>query len=189
MKCGSRFLFLSNLDNKNSMSKYKIPAHKRRDIVVTQPTSTFSRVYYRMRHNVYILDVINLILATLGVVLALFVTEFTWEYKCLTQPETIVGCTQISNYEQRAYELFEVLLQTIGEEVTKFIAFFQLVDSTKLENANKKNSNSDLRYNDFEGNGKEATQKTSPAIWGKVGRNSQCPCGSGKKYKNCHGKN
>ena len=53
----------------------------------------------------------------------------------------------------------------------------------------KKNSNSDLRYNDFEGNGKEATQKTSPAIWGKVGRNSQCPCGSGKKYKNCHGKN
>ena len=32
-------------------------------------------------------------------------------------------------------------------------------------------------------------QKTSPAIWGKVGRNSQCPCGSGKKYKNCHGKN
>ena len=90
------------------MSKYKIPAHKRRDIVVTQPTSTFSRVYYRMRHNVYILDVVNLILASLGVVLALFVTEFTWEYKCLTQPETIIGCTQISNYEQRAYELFEV---------------------------------------------------------------------------------
>ena len=71
----------------------------------------------------------------------------------------------------------------------KFMAFFQLVDSSKLENANKKTSNSDLRYNDFEGNGKDAPQKTSPAIWGKVGRNSQCPCGSGKKYKNCHGKN
>jgi uncharacterized protein YecA (UPF0149 family) len=24
--------------------------------------------------------------------------------------------------------------------------------------------------------------------WGKVGRNEKCPCGSGKKYKNCHGK-
>ena len=69
------------------------------------------------------------------------------------------------------------------------VTFFQLVDSTKLENANKKTNNSDLRYNDFEENGKEAPQKTSPAIWGKVGRNSQCPCGSGKKYKNCHGKN
>ena len=95
----------------------------------------------------------------------------------------------LNEYKSEAYELFEVLLQTIGEEVTKFMAFFQLVDSSKLENANKKTSNSDLRYNDFEGNGKEAPQKTSPAIWGKVGRNSQCPCGSGKKYKNCHGKN
>ena len=95
----------------------------------------------------------------------------------------------LNEYKSEAYELFEVLLQTIGEEVTKFMAFFQLVDSSKLENANKKTSNSDLKYNDFEGNSKEAPQKTSPAIWGKVGRNSQCPCGSGKKYKNCHGKN
>jgi len=27
-----------------------------------------------------------------------------------------------------------------------------------------------------------------PATWGKVPRNSPCPCGSGKKYKHCHGK-
>lgn len=27
-----------------------------------------------------------------------------------------------------------------------------------------------------------------PATWGKVGRNEVCPCGSGKKYKHCHGK-
>ena len=26
------------------------------------------------------------------------------------------------------------------------------------------------------------------ATWGKVGRNEDCPCGSGKKYKHCHGK-
>jgi preprotein translocase subunit SecA len=28
----------------------------------------------------------------------------------------------------------------------------------------------------------------SPAGWGKVGRNEDCPCGSGKKYKHCHGR-
>jgi len=28
---------------------------------------------------------------------------------------------------------------------------------------------------------------TNPATWGKVGRNEPCPCGSGKKYKHCHG--
>ena len=27
-----------------------------------------------------------------------------------------------------------------------------------------------------------------PATWGKIGRNEPCPCGSGKKYKHCHGK-
>jgi preprotein translocase subunit SecA len=29
---------------------------------------------------------------------------------------------------------------------------------------------------------------SDPASWGKVGRNEPCPCGSGKKYKHCHGK-
>jgi preprotein translocase subunit SecA len=28
----------------------------------------------------------------------------------------------------------------------------------------------------------------NPASWGKVGRNEDCPCGSGKRYKHCHGK-
>ena len=29
----------------------------------------------------------------------------------------------------------------------------------------------------------------NPNTWGKVGRNETCPCGSNKKFKNCHGKN
>jgi preprotein translocase subunit SecA len=28
----------------------------------------------------------------------------------------------------------------------------------------------------------------TPGAWGKVGRNKPCPCGSGKKFKHCHGK-
>jgi len=28
----------------------------------------------------------------------------------------------------------------------------------------------------------------NPSTWGKIGRNEDCPCGSGKKYKHCHGK-
>jgi preprotein translocase subunit SecA len=27
-----------------------------------------------------------------------------------------------------------------------------------------------------------------PATWGRVARNDKCPCGSGKKYKHCHGR-
>jgi preprotein translocase subunit SecA len=33
-----------------------------------------------------------------------------------------------------------------------------------------------------------ARNPSDPASWGKVGRNEPCPCGSGKKYKHCHGK-
>ena len=33
----------------------------------------------------------------------------------------------------------------------------------------------------------EERNPDDPSTWGKVGRNEACPCGSGKKYKHCHG--
>jgi preprotein translocase subunit SecA len=38
------------------------------------------------------------------------------------------------------------------------------------------------------GGGDGGIDKSDPATWGKVSRNAPCPCGSGKKYKHCHGK-
>jgi preprotein translocase subunit SecA len=35
---------------------------------------------------------------------------------------------------------------------------------------------------------KLARDPTKPETWGKVGRNEDCPCNSGKKYKHCHGR-
>ncbi len=34
----------------------------------------------------------------------------------------------------------------------------------------------------------DAMVSSDPSTWGKVSRNAECPCGSGKKYKHCHGK-
>ncbi len=93
----------------------------------------------------------------------------------------------LNEYKSEAYELFEVLLQNIGEEVTKFMAFFQLVDSSKIQDENNNPSSTDFRSNKLDNMEKENPQNTVPANWGKVGRNAPCPCGSGKKYKNCHG--
>ncbi len=36
--------------------------------------------------------------------------------------------------------------------------------------------------------GEGAADPNDPATWGRVSRNALCPCGSGKKYKHCHGK-
>jgi preprotein translocase subunit SecA len=33
----------------------------------------------------------------------------------------------------------------------------------------------------------EQRDPNNPATWGKIGRNETCPCGSGKKFKHCHG--
>jgi len=40
------------------------------------------------------------------------------------------------------------------------------------------------------GNGPQRAERNprDPTSWGKVGRNELCPCGSGKKYKHCHGR-
>ena len=95
----------------------------------------------------------------------------------------------LNEYKSEAYELFEVLLQTINEDVTKFMAFFQLVDSNKIQNENSNAENAEFSYNKKNENNEKNPQNTVTANWGKVGRNSPCPCGSGKKFKNCHGRN
>ena len=95
----------------------------------------------------------------------------------------------LNEYKSEAYELFEVLLQTINEDVTKFMAFFQLVDSSKIQNENSNVENAEFSYNKKNEYNEKNPQNTVTANWGKVGRNSPCPCGSGKKFKNCHGRN
>ena len=95
----------------------------------------------------------------------------------------------LNEYKSEAYELFEVLLQTINEDVTKFMAFFQLVDSSKIQNENSNAENTEFSYNKKNEYNEKNPQNTVTANWGKVGRNSPCPCGSGKKFKNCHGRN
>jgi preprotein translocase subunit SecA len=35
--------------------------------------------------------------------------------------------------------------------------------------------------------GDDVVDSNDPTTWGRVGRNAPCPCGSGRKYKHCHG--
>ncbi|MDJ0450105.1 preprotein translocase subunit SecA [Methylocystis sp. JR02] len=59
------------------------------------------------------------------------------------------------------------------------------VEQTALEDLNAR-----LAAMDFSSQAAEpaaARDPSDPTSWGKVGRNEQCPCGSGKKYKHCHG--
>ena len=101
----------------------------------------------------------------------------------------------LNEYKTEAYDLFEILLQQISEDVTKFMAFFQLVD-TKESNKENEGAIEKASFSSFSSQpnqsnlvNKELKEKENPVNWGKVGRNAPCPCGSGSKFKHCHGKN
>ncbi|MED5532263.1 MAG: preprotein translocase subunit SecA [Pseudomonadota bacterium] len=101
----------------------------------------------------------------------------------------------LNEYKTEAYDLFEFLLQQISEDVTKFMAFFQLVD-TKESNKENEGAIEQASLSSFSSKpsqsnlvNKEPTEKENPVNWGKIGRNAPCPCGSGSKFKHCHGKN
>ena len=58
----------------------------------------------------------------------------------------------------------------------------------QVDMSNMRTSKSDFSQYSSTGGGNDKNQKTEPVrVDKKVGRNDPCPCGSGKKYKQCHG--
>ncbi len=103
-------------------------------------------------------------------------------------------------YKREAFELFSALLSTVKSEVTKVTMMVQVKSEADVESVDKPAELGNVQYQhaDYD----EALGTTAPAVDGengydfkplereepKVGRNDPCPCGSGKKYKQCHGK-
>ncbi|GAA4773600.1 preprotein translocase subunit SecA [Stakelama sediminis] len=119
--------------------------------------------------------------------------------------------TPINEYKQEAFALFERMLENIREDVTKTLAMaqFQLAAPPPLPEVPDfitshfdPLTGEDDTFDIDAGFGQPDPQMPpfqipqpageelgeDPADWeGKVGRNSPCPCGSGRKYKHCHG--
>lgn len=81
-------------------------------------------------------------------------------------------------YTTEGYELFEDLLDTIDKETTMF-----LLKAEVRQNAERKEVARGMAADDESKVAKKTPKKST-----KVGRNDPCPCGSGKKYKQCCGK-
>jgi preprotein translocase subunit SecA len=98
-------------------------------------------------------------------------------------------------YKREAFELFEGLLQAVRTEVTKLLMTVQVRSEEQIEEAEQHHpqvENVQYHHADFdEVLGADAAAKPQQPVeraLPKVGRNDPCPCGSGKKYKHCHGK-
>jgi preprotein translocase subunit SecA len=81
-------------------------------------------------------------------------------------------------YALEGFQLFDDMLAAINAEVTTFLLKAEVRQN--LERVEHKN----IHTNDGKEKAKNAPKKASP----KIGRNDPCPCGSGKKYKQCCGK-
>ena len=105
------------------------------------------------------------------------IIDFSWRshLQYLEQLRQVIGLRQygqkdpLSEFKKEAFVLFEGLLLKIKNDLIKFLLNLNIVVS------NEKISDEQ----------QEKIQEKNPEK--KVGRNEKCPCGSGKKFKHCHG--
>jgi preprotein translocase subunit SecA len=105
-------------------------------------------------------------------------------------------------YKREAFELFGTMIESVKLEVVKTLTNIQYTERPPEIDDRQHVENVRAQHGEYEealgaeanGNGDvalaEAATKKRPATrpGQKVGRNDPCPCGSGKKYKHCHGK-
>jgi preprotein translocase subunit SecA len=87
-------------------------------------------------------------------------------------------------YQKEGYELFSAMIEAMKEEVVGFLFNVEVkVEDSKVEakGVTEKSQSENLTYSSPSEDG------TATASASGVSRNSPCPCGSGKKYKRCHG--
>ncbi|MGE5476771.1 MAG: preprotein translocase subunit SecA [Bacteroidales bacterium] len=108
----------------------------------------------------------------------------------------------LNEYKREAFNLFEQMLHDLRERVTSVLAHVELrVGPSEVEEslaprapAEMHESRQDPAFaEEAEAAGIAMAQRSTaidpndPATWGATPRNAPCPCGSGKKYKHCHG--
>ena len=107
-------------------------------------------------------------------------------------------------YKREAFELFSLMLEMIKTEVTKILMMVQVRSAEELTAVEEPEAPRNIQYQhaelaagmdtaletEAEGDVAVLERPQQPFVRGgqKVGRNDPCPCGSGRKYKHCHGR-
>jgi preprotein translocase subunit SecA len=93
-------------------------------------------------------------------------------------------------YKRESFELFSEMLEALKVEVVTILSKVQVKAQEDVEAVDEQRRQADETPKNFEH--ESASEPEKPALserqGPKVGRNDPCPCGSGKKYKQCHGK-
>jgi preprotein translocase subunit SecA len=117
----------------------------------------------------------------------------------------------LNEYKQEAFALFETMLETLRERVTEILSHIEVREQPSPESltprpaaptrmqARHDSPDPQVGAGAPQGEGlpgsdtivrqvaAEDRNPSDPETWGKIGRNEPCPCGSGRKFKHCHG--
>jgi len=88
-------------------------------------------------------------------------------------------------YQREGYELFSAMMDGIKEELASLV--FNVQVTVEGDGSQVKAAGISEKPSDVTGLQYTASDESGVATKGEVSRNSPCPCGSGKKYKRCHG--
>jgi len=101
-------------------------------------------------------------------------------------------------YKREAFELFSDMLDRIKHEVVQYVLTVEIRTQQDVQAVEEAPAMSNVRYQHADYDEALAAVAEAPAVAAspppftrageKVGRNDPCPCGSGKKYKHCHGR-
>ena len=103
-------------------------------------------------------------------------------------------------YKREAFELFGDMLETVKLEVTRNLMTVQIRTQEEVEQVERELApaieNVQYQHPSYQEEAATGTDDASPTAkaqpfvrhMGKIGRNDPCPCGSGKKFKHCHGR-
>ena len=98
-------------------------------------------------------------------------------------------------YKREAFELFSSMLDSIKRDVTRTLMNVRIRNEEDIEAVEAPHAPENVQYHHADYNDEtlatedgDAEQKPFVRTDKKAGRNDPCPCGSGKKYKQCHGK-
>jgi len=89
----------------------------------------------------------------------------------------------LNEYKSEAFNAFQTMLANMRNQVTTILLNIEI--STEIPE--RKEEDITLVKESFNNENKNNNKQNKPIISKKIGRNELCPCGSGKKYKHCHG--
>jgi preprotein translocase subunit SecA len=108
----------------------------------------------------------------------------------------------LNEYKREAFNLFDAMLINVRKVVTGALANLEIQVEQSPQSGRNNDAAAEYERSDSQvdpnldnnpsrpmvRNSKGNIDPNNPATWGKVPRNALCPCGSGKKFKHCHGK-